>query len=177
LALVGFPFLTGFYSKDCILEIAIAKQSMIGNFCHFLGSSAAFCTSFYSFRLVFLTFVNPTNSFKYFVERAHEAPFIMLFPLFVLTAGAIFYGYFTRDFMIGLGSLFYNAVYSNHFNFDLIDSEFLSPVLKNIPFFFTCAGALFSLLLINCLNVDKKTIFRFKMSFLPKKIYIFLNKK
>ena len=57
LALVGFPFLTGFYSKDCILELAIAKHNTVGNFCYFLGCCAAFCTSFYSFRLVFLTFV------------------------------------------------------------------------------------------------------------------------
>jgi NADH-ubiquinone oxidoreductase chain 5 len=56
LALVGFPFLTGFYSKDCILEVAIAKHSIAGNFCYFLGCSAAFCTSFYSFRLVFFNF-------------------------------------------------------------------------------------------------------------------------
>jgi NADH-ubiquinone oxidoreductase chain 5 len=64
MALIGFPFLTGFYSKDCILEIAVAKYSVVGNFCSFLGCSAAFCTSFYSFRLLFLTFVNPTNTYK-----------------------------------------------------------------------------------------------------------------
>jgi NADH-ubiquinone oxidoreductase chain 5 len=120
LALVGFPFLTGFYSKDCILEVAIAKQSVVGNFCHFLGSSAAFCTSFYSFRLIFLTFVNKTNGFKFYLERAHEAPFMMILPLLILSMGAIFYGFFTRDFMIGLGSFFFNSVFTNHYNFQLI---------------------------------------------------------
>jgi len=125
LALVGFPFLTGFYSKDCILELAVAKHNTIGNFCYFLGCSAAFCTSFYSFRLVFLTFVNKPNSYKTYIEHAHEAPLTMIFPLMVLGLGAIFYGYMTRDLMIGLGSLFYNNVHTNFYNFNIIDSEFL----------------------------------------------------
>ena len=56
-ALIGTPFLTGFYSKDCILELAFAKYNYIGNFCYFLGCASAFCTAFYSFRLLFLTFV------------------------------------------------------------------------------------------------------------------------
>jgi len=90
MALIGFPFLTGFYSKDCILEIAVAKYSVVGNFCYFLGCSAAFCTSFYSFRLLFLTFVNPTNTYKAYIQQAHEAPFTMIFPLMVLGVGAIF---------------------------------------------------------------------------------------
>jgi NADH-ubiquinone oxidoreductase chain 5 len=94
LALVGTPFLTGFYSKDCILELAFAKHNVYGNFCYYLGCSAAFCTSFYSFRLFFLTFVNQTNTYKFYIENAHEAPFKMLFPLLVLGLGAIFYGFF-----------------------------------------------------------------------------------
>ena len=90
LALIGFPFLTGFYSKDCILEIAIAKHNTVGNFCYFLGCSAAFCTAFYSFRLVYLTFVNDTNTKKVYIEHAHDAPIRMAFPLMVLSVGSIF---------------------------------------------------------------------------------------
>ena len=83
LAIIGFPFLTGFYSKDCILEIAIGKYDYIGNFCYFLGCSAAFCTSFYSFRLLFLTFVNSSsNSYKVYVQNAHEGDLLLLIPLF-----------------------------------------------------------------------------------------------
>lgn len=177
LALVGFPFLTGFYSKDCILELAVAKHNTIGNFCYFLGCSAAFCTSFYSFRLVFLTFVNPSNSYKTYIEHAHEAPMTMIFPLMVLAAGAIFYGFLTRDVMIGLGSLFFNNVHTSFYNFNLIDSEFLDAWIKNIPFVFTCAGAFLSLLLINCLNVNKDFILDFKLQPAPRSLYTFLNKK
>jgi NADH-ubiquinone oxidoreductase chain 5 len=90
LALVGFPFLTGFYSKDAILEVALAKHTSAANFAYFLGCTGAFCTSFYSFRLVFLTFVNKTNAYKNYIEGAHDAPIRMLFPLMVLSLGAIF---------------------------------------------------------------------------------------
>jgi NADH-ubiquinone oxidoreductase chain 5 len=90
LALVGFPFLTGFYSKDVILEIALTTPSTIGNFAHWLGCLAAFCTSFYSFRLIFLTFINETNANKTYVENAHDAPIKMAFPLMILAIGSVF---------------------------------------------------------------------------------------
>lgn len=175
LALIGTPFLTGFYSKDCILELAYAKHSGVGNFCYFLGCSAAFCTSFYSFRLFFLTFVNPTNTFKRYIESAHEASMPMVFPLIILGLGAIFYGYLTRDLIIGLGSPYFNLIHTNFYNFNLIDSEFLPSFIKNVPFIFTVIGAFFSLLLINCFNVNKEYVMTQKLR--ARLIYIFLNKK
>lgn len=175
LALIGTPFLTGFYSKDCILELAYAKHSGVGNFCYFLGCSAAFCTSFYSFRLFFLTFVNPTNTFKRYIESAHEAPTSMIFPLIILGLGAIFYGYLTRDLIIGLGSPYFNLIHTNFYNFNLIDSEFLPSFIKNVPFIFTVIGAFFSLLLINCFNVNKEYVMAQKLR--ARFVYIFLNKK
>jgi NADH-ubiquinone oxidoreductase chain 5 len=177
LALIGFPFLTGFYSKDCILELAVAKHTTIGNFCYFLGCSAAFCTSFYSFRLVFLTFINPVNSFKTYIEHAHEAPITMLFPLMVLSLGAMFYGFLTRDLMIGLGSLFFNNVHTNYYNFCLIDSEFLPSLIKNVPFIFTCFGAGLSFVLIHCFSISKRVVMDFKLQPIPMAFYTFLNKK
>jgi len=175
LALVGTPFLTGFYSKDCILELAFAKHGVFGNFCYFLGCSAAFCTSFYSFRLFFLTFVNPTNTYKKYIENAHEAPIGMVFPLIVLGLGAIFYGFLSRDLIIGLGSLYFNSVHTNFYNFNLVDSEFLPSLIKNVPFIFTIVGAFFSLILINCFNVNKEFVFFKKLN--ARLIYTFLNKK
>jgi NADH-ubiquinone oxidoreductase chain 5 len=178
-ALIGTPFLTGFYSKDCILEIAIGKFNFIGNFCYFLGCSAAFCTSFYSFRLLFLTFVNPTNTFKSYLKTAHEADLKMIFPLIILGLGAIFYGYLTRDLIIGLGSLYFNQTYTNFYNFNMLDSEFLAAIIKNIPLFFTIFGALLSLTLINCVSmlVDKNLVYEKKMTNSFRFIYTFLNKK
>jgi len=113
LALMGTPFLTGFYSKDCILELAISRYNSIGNFCFFLGTFAACCTAFYSIRLILLVFINPTNTFKKHIEVAHEAPIKMILPLIVLSFGSIFYGFCSRDLMIGFGSLFFNNIFTN----------------------------------------------------------------
>ena len=63
-ALIGFPFLTGFYSKDFILEVACSKMHFTGNFAYWLGTLSVCFTTFYSYRLLFLTFINKTNSFK-----------------------------------------------------------------------------------------------------------------
>jgi NADH-ubiquinone oxidoreductase chain 5 len=176
-ALIGTPFLTGFYSKDCILEIAVAKYSFTGNFCYFLGCSAAFCTSFYSFRLLFLTFVNSTNTFKSYIGGAHEADLKMIVPLIILGFGSIFYGFLSRDLIIGLGSLFFNQVSINFYHFNMLDSEFLPAIIKNIPLFFTIFGASLSLFLINCCSVNKYYVFDSKMTPVFRFIYTFLNKK
>jgi hypothetical protein len=80
--------------------------------------------------------------------------------------------------VIGLGTPFFSSsVYNTHQGFNLVDSEFLHAFLKNIPFIFTLFGALFSLLLINCLGVSKDVIFQFKMSSNYRTFYAFLNKK
>jgi NADH-ubiquinone oxidoreductase chain 5 len=176
-ALIGTPFLTGFYSKDCILELAFANFSFVGNFCYFLGCSAAFCTSFYSFRLLFLTFINPTNTFKAYIEKAHEADLKMILPLILLGLGSIFYGFLSRDLIIGMGSLFFNQTFTNFYNFNLFDSEFLTSLVKNIPLIFTIFGAFMSLVLINSFFVNKRYIFDLKMHPVYLFVYTFLNKK
>src|SRR6056300_1849860 len=76
LALIGFPFLTGFYSKDVILEVAYAKYTIGGNFAYWLGVISALFTSYYSFRLLFLTFLGPINAFKSNLKHVHDAPFL-----------------------------------------------------------------------------------------------------
>jgi len=67
---------------------------------------AAFFTAFYSFRLLYLTFLGETNSPKQVINHAHESPFAIRFPLFVLSFGAIFVGYLAKDLAIGLGTDF-----------------------------------------------------------------------
>jgi NADH-ubiquinone oxidoreductase chain 5 len=176
-ALIGIPFLTGFYSKDCILELAVAKYNYVGNFCYFLGCSAAFCTAFYSFRLLFLAFINPTNTYKAYMSGAHEADLKMIIPLIILGFGAIFYGFMTRDLVIGLGSLFFNQTYTNFYHFNMLDSEFLPAIVKNIPLIFTLLGAFTSLLLINCFSMNKQYLYEKKLSSAFRFVYVFLNKK
>jgi len=135
LALAGFPFLTGFYSKDAILELALVNYSWNGAFTHTMGLLAALCTSIYSFRLLHLTFLNTHNTYKLYATFAHEAPFTMAFPLFALSFGAIFVGYLSKDFMIGLGVDSWNGVlFASHKHSFLIEAEFLFAYQKHLPF-------------------------------------------
>ncbi|KAG7528117.1 NADH:quinone oxidoreductase/Mrp antiporter membrane subunit (mitochondrion) [Arabidopsis suecica] len=87
LSLIGFPFLTGFYSKDVILELAYTKYTISGNFAFWLGSISVLFTSYYSFRLLFLTFLVPTNSFGRDISRCHDAPIPMAIPSILLALG------------------------------------------------------------------------------------------
>jgi len=83
----------------------------------------------------------------------------------------------TRDLIIGLGSLYFNQTYTNFYNFNMLDSEFLPAIVKNIPLFFTIFGASLSLFLINCCSVNKYYVYEYKMSTAFRFIYTFLNKK
>ncbi|KAL8542229.1 hypothetical protein ACS0TY_003189 [Phlomoides rotata] len=96
LSIVGFPFLTGFYSKDVILELAYTKYTISGNFAFWLGSVSDLFISYYSFRSFFLTFLVPTNSFGRDILRCHDAPIPMAIPLILLPLGSLFVGYFTK---------------------------------------------------------------------------------
>ncbi|KRH12696.1 hypothetical protein GLYMA_15G187800v4 [Glycine max] len=109
LSLIGFPFLTGFYSKDVILELAYTKYTISRNFAFWLGSVSVLFTSYYSFRSLFLTFLVPTNSFGRDILRCHDVPIPMAIPLILLALGSLFVGYLakrlllTRHDQLGIG--------------------------------------------------------------------------
>ena len=101
LALTGFPFLSGFYSKDAIIEFAYLRNSSLGNYAATIGIFTAFLTSVYSWRLFFKTFHGPYNNSKISINETHESPLIMLGPLLFLAVGAIFSGYIFKETFIG----------------------------------------------------------------------------
>ena len=101
LALTGFPFLSGFYSKDAIIEFAYLKNSSLGNYAAVIGIITAFLTSIYSWRLFFKTFHGDYNNEKVPLSETHESPLVMLIPLVFLSAGAVFAGYLFKSTFIG----------------------------------------------------------------------------
>ena len=126
LSLMGFPFLTGFYSKDLILEVAFASFSETGHFAYWLGTIGAFFTAFYSTRLIFFAFLTETNAYKNVIKNAHDVPLEMGISLGLLAFGSIFIGYISKDMFVGLGSNFWNnSIYINPINNQMIDAEFL----------------------------------------------------
>ncbi len=98
LALTGFPLTAGYYSKDAIIESAFAGHSSLA---FVLLVVAAFCTSFYSWRLAFMTFNGKSRADAHTLEHVHESPNVMLVPLYVLAAGALAAGFIFKDFFIG----------------------------------------------------------------------------
>ena len=176
LALMGFPFLTGFYSKDVILEIAYSKYSFLGTFSHWLGCFSASITAFYSFKLIYMTFLANPNGFKKSVEGVHDAPFPMAFPLVLLSFSSIFIGYLTKDMFIGLGSPFWNnAILVLPQNLNIIDAEFIPVYVKWVPFFASIFGSFSSVFLYHFFS---RSLFKLYISSnILSSVYVFFNKK
>ena len=97
-SLMGLPFLTGFYSKDFILELAFDKYLL--SFALWLGLGAAFFTAYYSFRLVYFTFVEKPMSSKRTLQKAHEGHWNLITPLVILLVGSLAIGYSSQFFII-----------------------------------------------------------------------------
>jgi len=124
LALTGFPFLSGFYSKDAIIEFAYLRGNTVGYYAAGVGILTALLTSIYSWRLIFKTFHGTYKNQKLKIEEMHESPIVMLIPLIVLAIGAIFVGFLFKDLFIGHGG-------ENYFWGDSI--KFLNPLSTDHP--------------------------------------------
>lgn len=175
LALIGFPFLAGFYSKDLILEVSFGKYSVLGYFSFILGTLGAFLTAFYSTRLLYLTFLSkPTGHKKVICYAGDSGPQIVT-ALGCLAIPSIFVGYYTKDMIVGVGSSFFGtAIYVNSINFNLFDAEFIPIFYKTLPVYLSLFGFISAFLLY---NFKSKLLFKIKTHFFGKKLYNFLNRK
>ncbi len=124
LALTGFPFLSGFYSKDAIIEFAYLRGNTVGYYAAGIGIITAFLTSIYSWRLMFKTFHGNFNNKEIKIDETHESPMVMLVPLIFLSIGAIFAGFTFKELFIG-----YDGI--NNFWQDSI--FFLEPLSNDHP--------------------------------------------
>jgi len=142
LALTGFPFLSGFYSKDLIIEFAYLKGNTVGYYACAIGILTAVLTSIYSWRLIFKTFHGEYKNENQPISSMHESPMIMLMPLIVLSVGSILAGFIFKDLFMGYGpfndfwqgSIFFlEPLSTDHPPKEII---FLTPILVtfSIPF-------------------------------------------
>lgn len=156
LTIMGIPFLTGFYSKDFILEYVYSSNIYLSIFLYWLGIISASLTSFYSIKLLFLTFYNVHNSYFNILYNKnkrliviHESKFLILIALIILFLGSIFVGFLFKDLFIGMGTdVWTNTLDTESYkdNLKVFDVEFLPMRIKIIPIICTLISALLSFL-------------------------------
>lgn len=90
LALTGFPFLTGFYSKDVIIEYSYGSYTCFGLYAFVLGLCTACITAFYSIRLLYLVFFFKSNNSRKIIESLHDTSIFTYIALIFLSIGSLF---------------------------------------------------------------------------------------
>ncbi|KAI9708689.1 MAG: NADH dehydrogenase subunit 5 [Candelaria pacifica] len=143
LSLMALPWLTGFYSKDLVLELASGRYVASGTLAYWLGTLAAGCTAFYSFRLVSLAFFGVPNAPRGDYLHAHDAPMLIVVPLVLLSTLAIGFGYVAKDLWVGPGTDFLStALFQHPSHVALVEAEFALPLgLKLLPAIVSIGGA------------------------------------
>jgi len=169
MSLMGMPFLTGFYSKDFLLEFSYVKFSIDGIFFYFLGIFAAFFSAYYSIRLIYWVFITKSNFYKVNLEFIHEPKFFMKMPLFVLSFCSIFIGYLFSESMNGIGNIVFNtSIYINIINYNYYEAEFSLFFVKYIPLVVSIFGIIVFFIFLKYKNIYFYLIFETKYIYIYK---------
>ncbi|MHA1597680.1 MAG: NADH-quinone oxidoreductase subunit L [Alphaproteobacteria bacterium] len=142
LALAGvWPF-AGYYSKDTILEAAWAASSGVGYYAFWMGITAAFLTAFYSWRLIIMTFHGTSRADEKVLAHVHESPKVMLMPLMVLAAGAMFAGYLGYEYFVGskVADFWGASIFVLEGHNALHDAHYVPAWVKYLPLVVGAAG-------------------------------------
>src|ERR1700710_1199665 len=177
LSLVAFPFMTGFYSKDFILESAYGQYYFSGTVVYCIAVIGAIFTTLYSVKVLYLTFLTNPNGPLINYKHAHEGDIYMSLPLIVLAVFSIFFGYITKDIFIGLGSGFFsdNSLFIHPTHEIMLDTEFAVPTLfKLLPLIFTISLSIIAIIFSEFLP---KVILHFKFTRLGYNIFGFFNQR
>ncbi|KAJ4502109.1 NADH:ubiquinone oxidoreductase subunit 5 [Exophiala dermatitidis] len=179
LSLVAFPFMTGFYSKDFIIESAFGKYYISSIIVYYIAVIGAMFTTLYSVKVLYLTFLTNPNGplVNYKSHGAHEGDIYMSLPLIILAIFSIFFGYITKDIFIGLGSDFFsdNSLFIHPKHEIMLDTEFAVPTIyKLLPLFFTITLSIMSIIFT---EFYPKLVIKFKLSKLGYNIFSFFNQR
>lgn len=169
--------MTGFYSKDFILESAYGQFYFSGTVVYFIATIGAMFTTLYSVKVLYLTFLGPASGPLTNYNNAHEGNLFMSIPLVVLALFSIFFGYITKDIFVGLGSGFFadNSIFIHPTHEIMLDTEFAVPTLiKLLPLGLTLC---FSALAIIISEFFPDLIVRFKFTRFGYNIYGFFNQR
>jgi len=177
LSLVAFPFMTGFYSKDFILESAYGQFYFSSVVVYWISTIGAMFTTLYSVKVLYLTFLANPNGPLVNYKHAHEGDIFMSVPLMILAVFSIFFGYITKDIFIGLGSSFFsdNSLFIHPMHEIMLDTEFAVPTLfKILPLIFTISLSLIAVFFFEFIS---KALVYFKLSRIGYNIYGFFNQR
>ena len=135
LGLTGAPLLSGYYSKDGIIEAAFVSQTEGHFYAFYLLVFSALLTSFYSWRLIFLTFNGKSNISTEIFSKIHESPKVMLFPLMVLSILTIFSGIYFVDYFLShdYQFLWQTAIYLSESNHVIESIHYVPKWVKYSP--------------------------------------------
>jgi NADH-ubiquinone oxidoreductase chain 5 len=128
LALMGAPFLTGFYSKDAIIEVAYASFRVEGSVGHWLLCLSAGFTAFYSMRLLNACFISNPQGSRFTLINSQESEAPVIISLIILSLASIFIGFLMKDIIIGVGSPYLES--DSNFYYHSLESEFIPVVVK-----------------------------------------------
>ena len=150
LAITGFPFLSGFFSKDAIIEATYYSQSKFGGYAMVVCILTALLTAMYSWRLIIRTFHGNFKNINLDLKEVKDSGLIIILPLLLLSIGAVSSGFVFKELLIGIDFIKFwdNSIYFKE-NFEL----------KHPPFWFLIITPMF-------------TTFAIPLSF-----YIFLKNK
>jgi NADH-ubiquinone oxidoreductase chain 5 len=177
LSLVAFPFMTGFYSKDFILESAYGQYYLSSNVVYYIAVIGAMFTLLYSVKVIYLTFIANPNGPIVNYKHAHEGTIFMSLPLVILALFSIYFGYLTKDIYIGLGTSFFmdNSIFIHPNHEIMIDTEFsLSSLIKFLPLISTISLTIISLIIQ---EYYLNNLMKFKYSKIGYNIFSFFNLK
>ena len=150
LAIIGFPYFSGYYSKESILLNTYFDSNYIGSYAYIVGIITAFLTALYSWRLLFLTFHGKTNIKNDEFVKIKESPLSITLPLGFLAIGSVFSGIFLSQYFIGYKQdEFWN------------DSIVIHHIHEYLPFFQTIIikfSVIFGILFSSLLFFYRKTL-------------------
>jgi NADH-ubiquinone oxidoreductase chain 5 len=177
LSLAAFPFMTGFYSKDFILESAYGQFYFSSIAVYFIAVIGAMFTTLYSVKVLYLTFLTNPNGPLINYKKAHEGDIYMSIPLIVLAIFSIFFGYITKDLFIGLGTGFFidNGLFIHPSHEITLETEFAVPLFfKLLPLLFTITLTIISIVYS---EFFPKPLIQFKLSRFGYNIFGFFNQR
>ena len=178
LSLVALPFMTGFYSKDFILESSFGYFDYSSITIYVIAVIGAIFTTLYSTKVLHLTFLTNPNGPIVSYKNTPESDLYMSWPLVILAIFSILFGYMTKDIFVGLGTNFFfmdNSIFIHPIHEIAINTEFGTPTLfKLLPLYCTI---LFSILALLISEYLPEIWINLKLSRLGYIIFGFLNQR